>query len=157
MCLSGNQVLFGSPSRRSYKAVFWYPAGCSTSIIALTQTSPSKAYPLKNLSSAATRGVGLASQVDTEGLWSSFLGWVRSQSAAMRPTVERPGVHSALTEKLIADPIQLFHHFFDLLSSPISHDCVLSGITGHNLTPEKCDILNAPSYNPHFVNAQSST
>jgi len=27
----------------------------------------------------------------------------------------------------------------DLLSSPISHHCVWSGITGHNLTPEKRD------------------
>jgi len=40
----------------------------------------------------------------------------------------------------------------DLLSSHISHHCVWSGITGHNLTPEKCgNNYTTHPLSPHFV------
>ena len=39
-----------------------------------------------------------------------------------------------------------WHLLHDLLSLPISHRCVWSGITGHNLTPEKHD----NNYTPHL-------
>jgi len=43
--------------------------------------------------------------------------------------------HRSIGQRL-RSPCDLLH---DLLSSPISHRCVWSGLTGHNLTPEKRD------------------
>jgi len=144
MRLSGNQVLSGSQSRRSYKAVFWYPAGCSTSIIAFPANSDKSEQRIsfeEPLLCSNQRSRSCFPRRHRRYL--EFIPGMGDgvQSAAMRSTVEPPGVRSALTEKLIADRIQLLH---DLLSSPIPHDCVWSGITGHNLTPEKRDNNHTP-------------
>ena len=58
----------------------------------------------------------------------------------------------------VAILIVVFDLLHDLLSSPISHRCVWSGITGHNLTPEKRDNNYTPhSLTPHRASAHSST